>query len=56
VQGQEVAVVLDQEMQAGEHTVTWNTGYLPQGVYFYRLRTDDYFWKDREVLVLSVEG
>jgi hypothetical protein len=37
-QGQEVAVVLDQEMPAGEHVVRWDTGGLPAGVFYYQLR------------------
>jgi hypothetical protein len=40
--GREVAVLLDQEMAAGEHSVRWDAGKLPAGVYFYRLTTDDY--------------
>ena len=39
VQGREVAVVLDQEMAAGEHMVRWDAGGLPAGIYFYRLST-----------------
>jgi hypothetical protein len=42
VQGREVAVVLDQEMDAGEHTVQWDASSLPAGIYYYRLTTDDY--------------
>jgi hypothetical protein len=37
--GQEVAVVLDEEMAAGEHTVRWDASGLPAGIYFYRLTT-----------------
>jgi len=41
VQGQEVAVVLDEEMAAGEHTVRWDASGLPAGIYYYRLQTAD---------------
>jgi hypothetical protein len=38
-QGQEVAVVLDEKLSAGEHTVRWAAGGLPAGIYYYQLRT-----------------
>ena len=38
-QGQEVAVVVDQKLPAGEHTVRWDATALPAGIYFYRLST-----------------
>jgi flagellar hook assembly protein FlgD len=37
-QGQEVAVVLNEKLPAGEHTVRWDAGALPAGVYYYQLR------------------
>jgi hypothetical protein len=42
VQGREVAVLLDQKMPAGEHTVTWDASSLPAGIYYYRITTNDY--------------
>jgi len=36
-QGQEVAVVLDEVLPDGEHTVRWEAPELPAGIYFYRL-------------------
>jgi len=42
VHGREVAVVVDREMPAGDHTVQWESEGLPAGIYFYRLTTDDY--------------
>jgi len=36
-QGQEVAVVLDEKLPAGEHTVRWDAERMPAGIYFYRL-------------------
>jgi len=36
--GQEVAVLLDNELvEAGEHSVDFNSSNLPSGVYFYRI-------------------
>jgi photosystem II stability/assembly factor-like uncharacterized protein len=39
LQGREVATVLDRVMPAGEHTVMFDAGQLPPGVYLYRLET-----------------
>jgi hypothetical protein len=41
IQGREVATVADGEMTAGEHVITWNAQYLPAGIYYYQLTTDD---------------
>ncbi|GIW91303.1 MAG: hypothetical protein KatS3mg109_1735 [Pirellulaceae bacterium] len=38
VLGREVARLLDQELEAGEHTVVFDAGDLPSGVYFYRMQ------------------
>jgi len=42
VLGREVATILDGTKQAGDHTVGWNAGGHPSGVYFYRLLTGEY--------------
>jgi len=39
--GQKVISLVQSEMEAGYHEVTWNAGQVPSGVYFYRLVTDD---------------
>jgi len=39
-QGQEVAVVLDEKMAAGEHTGRWDAGGLPAGIYYFQLRAE----------------
>ena len=36
--GKEIAVLLDEEVGAGEHTVTFNSKKLPNGVYFFRIK------------------
>ncbi len=41
VNSREVAVVFNGEMAAGEHVITWDSGDLPSGIYYYRLTTDD---------------
>lgn len=35
--GKEVATLVSEELQAGEHTFKWNASGIPTGVYFYRL-------------------
>ncbi len=39
VQGREMATLVDQQLEAGTHTVRWDAGILPSGVYFYRLQS-----------------
>ena len=34
--GREVATVVDRQLQAGEHTVSFDASLLPSGVYIYR--------------------
>lgn len=41
VLGQEVATLVDGEMDAGRHFATWNAAGMPSGVYFCRLKTAD---------------
>jgi len=40
--GQEVALLVDQEKQAGSYSVEWNGERFPSGVYFYRFRAGSY--------------
>jgi len=41
LQGQPVAVVVDQQLEAGSYDTQWDAGNLPGGTYFYRLRCGD---------------
>jgi hypothetical protein len=38
--GQKVAVLMDGQMAAGDHTINWDAGKMPSGIYFARLETD----------------
>jgi hypothetical protein len=38
VAGEEVAVIDQGTLRAGEHSIRWNAGRMPIGVYLYRLR------------------
>jgi photosystem II stability/assembly factor-like uncharacterized protein len=40
VQGKRVAVVVEERLPAGDHTVTWKPGHLASGAYYIRLETD----------------
>lgn len=42
VLGQEVATLVDQHMEAGNHTADWEAGEFSSGVYFYRLNAEKY--------------
>jgi hypothetical protein len=47
-----VATVLDKAMEAGQHSVTWEAGSLPSGVYLYRLEAGD-FVETRQLVLLK---
>ncbi len=50
IRGQNVATLVDQEMKAGRHSVTWNAADLASGVYFYMLTSGDF--KDVKKMML----
>jgi hypothetical protein len=37
IQGREIATLVDESLQAGEYSVTWNAMDRPSGMYFYRI-------------------
>lgn len=39
--GREVKTLIDENQNAGTHTVTFDGGSLPSGIYFYRIKTND---------------
>ncbi len=54
--GREVALVVNENLQAGEYEINWNVYSSPRtelssGVYFYRLETDNFFDVKRMILV-----
>ncbi|MEE8149247.1 MAG: T9SS type A sorting domain-containing protein [candidate division Zixibacteria bacterium] len=54
VLGQEVETLVDGNMDAGNHTVTWEASSYSSGVYFYRLIADnDKFVKTNKMMVLK---
>ena len=48
--GEEVAKIVDRNMNAGSYSTTWNAASLPSGVYFYRLDAGQF--SDTRKLVL----
>lgn len=40
--GRKVTALVDKEQPAGEYRVIWNAEDIPSGVYFYRIKADDY--------------
>jgi hypothetical protein len=50
-QGQEVAVVVDEDKPAGEHTIRWNADGMPAGIYYYTLRNGKQVQTGKIVLV-----
>lgn len=40
--GQEIAKLIDGELNSGEHTVVFNANDLGSGIYFYRLSTNTF--------------
>lgn len=41
--GQLIETVVSGQFPAGNYNYTWNAGNLPGGLYYYRLKTDDFF-------------
>lgn len=42
--GREVAVLADEMLPAGEHSIEWDMEALPAGIYYFRLQTDNRLW------------
>jgi subtilisin family serine protease len=49
--GQKVATLVDGFQEAGHHTVNWDTGDAPSGMYLYRLQTEEYMATKKMVLL-----
>lgn len=48
--GEEIAMLLSEELSAGRYSTSWNAAGIPSGVYFYQLRSGVY--QDMKKLVL----
>ncbi|MDD5361894.1 MAG: T9SS type A sorting domain-containing protein [Ignavibacteria bacterium] len=49
--GKEVAILLNEKMNAGLYTFQWNANGLPSGIYFYRIGTDKFTDTKRILLI-----
>ena len=49
--GEEVAVVVNEEMESGFHQVEFNASNLPSGVYFYQLRAGEFTSMKKMILL-----
>ncbi len=50
--GRQVATLVDQSVQTGIHTITWNAGNYPSGIYFCRLESNG-FHQTQKLLLLK---
>jgi photosystem II stability/assembly factor-like uncharacterized protein len=51
VNGQEVAILVNEEMKPGSYNATWNAGGFPEGIYFYKLESGS-FVESRKMVVM----
>jgi C1A family cysteine protease len=49
--GEQIAVLLNEEKEAGYHQLNFNASNLPSGVYFYRLKSGDFVQTRKMVLL-----
>ena len=49
--GEEVAVLFDEESSVGVYKTEWNAAGFPSGIYFYQLRTTEYFETKKMLLM-----
>ena len=50
--GRRLAVLIDEQKEAGYHSLIWQASNVPTGVYFYRIKTGD-FEKTRKMMLLK---
>jgi hypothetical protein len=51
VLGEEIDVVIDASLKAGEHSITYNASHLMSGVYFYNLISDGHSMTQKMMLI-----
>jgi hypothetical protein len=49
--GQWITRLVEEALDAGQHTVMWSPAGLPSGVYIYRLHADEYVEIQKMLLV-----
>ncbi len=51
IMGQRVATLVDQHLEAGNHSVIWDGSQVASGIYFYRIDAGDYVESRKMVLL-----
>ena len=51
--GEKVTVLINQQMEAGQHQREFNADELPSGTYIYKITVDDKFTEDKKMMVLK---
>ncbi len=49
--GQEVAILVNEEMSIGTHSVTWNAQNVPSGIYFYKITAGEFSKIKKMILI-----
>ena len=49
--GREVAVLINEKLDAGTYKTSWDASPMPSGVYFYRLQTGEFVEAKKMVLM-----
>ena len=49
--GQEVKILVNKSQNAGNHSIEWNAGAFPSGVYFYRLEAGSFVSNKKMILI-----
>ncbi|MCH7887310.1 MAG: T9SS type A sorting domain-containing protein, partial [Candidatus Marinimicrobia bacterium] len=52
LRGEEVALLLNGTVSAGNHRISWDASRFASGIYFYRLQADD-FVQTKKMLLLK---
>ncbi len=51
VLGKTVSVLINESQNAGNHSITWNAGSFPSGVYFYKLEAGSFISNKKMILI-----
>ena len=49
--GQKLVDLVDKELEAGTHQLTWNANDFPSGIYFYKIEAGDFSCVKKMVLI-----
>jgi len=51
ISGEEIATLLSNQLEPGKHDMNWQAGFLPSGVYFYRLLAEGHYQTRKMILL-----